>query len=165
LSNLDLRRKIEVKNLDDIYLRSKCSLFCFVSHAEISQTTALHGAPLVSLESSQWVGVHCLGLRLFGAVMWKLLIIESFFQWKLNKIETENCIAVWGSSWCYWKGLGESDLIEFISRFSELTCRIYWYLSGFCCWKFKQFAKIGSGSENQLSPQCVDIAKFRNFQF
>jgi len=34
--------------------------------------------------------VHWLGLRLFGATMWKLLVIEPFSQWKLNKIETEN---------------------------------------------------------------------------
>jgi hypothetical protein len=33
-----------------------------------------------------------LGLRLFGAMVWKLLIIEPFSQGKLNKIEIENCI-------------------------------------------------------------------------
>jgi len=27
------------------------------------------------------------GSRLFGAMVWKLLIIETFFQGKLNKIE------------------------------------------------------------------------------
>jgi hypothetical protein len=64
-------------------------LFCFVCQAEISQTTVLHGACFVSSERSWWVGVHRLGLRLFGATVWKLLIIEPFFQWKLNKIETE----------------------------------------------------------------------------
>jgi hypothetical protein len=70
------------------------SLFCFVCHVEISQTTALHAMLLVSLESSQWVGVHWLGLRLFGAMVWKLLIIESFSQWKLNKIAIENFIRI-----------------------------------------------------------------------
>jgi hypothetical protein len=30
-----------------------------------------------------------LGSRLFGATVWKRLIIEAFFQGKLNKIETE----------------------------------------------------------------------------
>jgi hypothetical protein len=30
-----------------------------------------------------------LGSRLFGAMVWKLLIIETFFQGKLNKIQTE----------------------------------------------------------------------------
>ncbi len=69
------------------------SLFC---HSEISQTTALHAVLLVSLESSWWVGVHRLGLRLFGATVLKLLIIEPFSQWKLNKIQTENCIGIFG---------------------------------------------------------------------
>jgi len=40
--------------------------------------------------------VHQLGLRLFEAKVWKLLIIESFFQSKLNKIQIENYIEVWG---------------------------------------------------------------------
>jgi hypothetical protein len=49
--------------------------------------------------------VHWLGLRLFGATMWKLLIIESFSQWKLNKIETgKTVLEFWGYSWCCWKG-------------------------------------------------------------
>jgi hypothetical protein len=29
------------------------------------------------------------------------------------------------------------------------------FLSGFCCWKFKQIAKNGFGRKNQLSLQCV----------
>ncbi len=64
------------------------SLFCFVCPSDISQTMALHATLLVSSESSEWIGVHWLGLRLFGAMVWKVLIIESFSQWKLNKIET-----------------------------------------------------------------------------
>jgi hypothetical protein len=58
-------------------------------------------------------------------VVWTLLIIEQFSQGKLNKIETENCIGIWGHSWCCWKALGESDLIEFISQFAELSCGRY----------------------------------------
>jgi hypothetical protein len=58
------------------------SLFCFVCHAEISRTMALHAVLLVSSESSWQVGVHQLGLRLFGATVWKLLIIEPFSQFK-----------------------------------------------------------------------------------
>jgi hypothetical protein len=51
------------------------------------------------------------------------LIIESFSQLKLNKkIQTKNRIGLWGRSWCYWKAFGESDLIEFISQFSEPRC-------------------------------------------
>ncbi len=33
--------------------------------------------------------MHRFGLRLFGTAVWKLLIIEPFSQWKLNKVETE----------------------------------------------------------------------------
>jgi hypothetical protein len=88
------------------------------------------------------VGVNPLGLRLFGAMMWKL-IIEPFFQWKLNKIETKNCIEIWGCSSCCWKVFNKSYLINFISRFLELRCGRYWFMNGFCCWKFKQIVKIG----------------------
>jgi hypothetical protein len=131
------------------------SLFCFVYPSDISQTMALHATLLVSSESSEWIAVHWLSLRLFGAMVWKLLIIESFSQWKLNKIETENYTGIWGCSWYFWKALSNSDLNNFISQFSELTCGRYWFLSGFCCWKFKQIAKIGFGRKNQLRTQCV----------
>jgi hypothetical protein len=47
--------------------------------------------------------VHQLGLKLFGVTMWKLLIIEPFSQWKLNKLETENNIGIWKHSWCCLK--------------------------------------------------------------
>jgi len=65
-----------------IYVWSK--VVCFVCQAEISQITAFQVALLVFLESSVWIRVHQLGLGLFGAMVWKLLIIESFSQWKLN---------------------------------------------------------------------------------
>jgi hypothetical protein len=94
-----------------LYLWS--NLICFVCHVEISRTTTLHVALLVSSKSSQCSGVHWLGLRLFGATMWKLLVIEPFSQWKLNKIEN--------------LALGKSHLIEFISQFSELRCERYWF--------------------------------------
>jgi hypothetical protein len=99
--------------------------------------------------------VHWLGLRLFGATMWKLLLIEPFSQWKPDKIEIERWIRIGGHSWCFWKALGESNSIDFISQFSELRCGRYCFLSGFFCWKFKQITKIGFGRKNQLSPQCV----------
>jgi hypothetical protein len=35
---------------------------------------------LASLENSQGIGVHQLGLKLFGATMWKLLIINHFLN-------------------------------------------------------------------------------------
>jgi hypothetical protein len=116
--------------------------FFFVFHTEISQTMVLHAALLVFLKSSGWAGVYRLGLRLFGAMVWKLLIIEPFSQWKLNKIATENCIGIWGHSKSYyWKALTESDLIEFISQVSQLRCGKHWLSSAFCCWDFKQIAK------------------------
>jgi hypothetical protein len=137
-------------------------LFWFVCYAEMFQTTVLHVAFLTSLESSQWLGVHWLDFRVFGATVWKPLIIELFFQWKLNKIENwKIALQFGGCSWCYWKALGKSDLIEFISQFSELRWGRYCFLNGFCCWKFKQSAKIGFRRKNQLSRQCVHIAKFR----
>ncbi len=110
-------------------------LFYFVSHAKISQTTMLHVTLLVSLESSQWIRLHWLGLRLFGTKVWKLLIIELFSKWKPNKIETKNCIRIWKHSWCSWKAFGKLNLIEFISKISKLRCERYWFLNGFCCYK------------------------------
>jgi hypothetical protein len=100
------------------------SLFCFVCHTDSSQTTALHVAFLVSMESSWWVRVHQLGLRL-KLWLWKPLIIEQFSQLKLNNIGNENCIEIWGRSWCSRKALGKSDLTEFISQVSEPRCGRY----------------------------------------
>jgi hypothetical protein len=68
------------------------------------------------------------GLKLFGTIMWKLLIIEPFFQWKLYKIKIEKYTRIWGHSLCAWKALGESDLIELISQISKLSCERYWCL-------------------------------------
>ncbi len=73
----------------------QANLFCFVLHVEISQITALHATLLVSSKNSWWVGVHQVGLRLFGAMVWKLVIIESFFQWKLNNIKNRNWKLYW----------------------------------------------------------------------
>jgi hypothetical protein len=102
-------------------------------------------------------GVHWLGLRLFGATKWKLLIIEPFSQWKPDKIEIEKCIRIWRHSWCFWKDLGESNSIEFISQFSELRCGRYCFLSGFFYWKFKQITNFGFGRKNQLSPNVFTL--------
>ncbi len=115
------------------------SLFCFVLStwdlpilwrfilASWYLPKALSCRPLdINGKLSRRVWVHPLGLRLFGATLWKLLIIEPFSQWKLNKITTDNCIGIWGSSWCFWKAHHQSDLIDFISQFSELRCERYW---------------------------------------
>jgi hypothetical protein len=100
ITEMKAKEEKKKRKQPDIYLWSKVSLFCFC-HSEISQTTtAHHVALLVSWESSRWLGVHRLGLRLFGATVWKLLIIESFSQWKLNKIKIENYIGIWGHSCC-----------------------------------------------------------------
>ncbi len=65
--------------------------FVLLCHSEISQTTACFAVCSWYLwKAIRWVGLHPLGLRLFGATVWKLLIIESFFQWILNKFQTEN---------------------------------------------------------------------------
>jgi hypothetical protein len=99
---------------------------------------------------------RCTDLRLFGATRWKKLsIIEPFSQQKLNKIKTENCIGIWGHSWCCWKALGKSDLIDFISQFSELRCERYIFFG----------VDFVAGNSNKLqkfrlegkiwSPQCV----------
>jgi hypothetical protein len=131
-----------------IYLWSEVVCFVF-SPSDLPHHSASYRTLSISLESSWWVGVHWLGLRLFGAMVWKVLIIEPFTQWKWIKIETENCIGIWGCSWCWQKPLSKSDLTEFISQFSELSCERYWFLSGFCCWKFKQIAKISFELKNQ----------------
>jgi len=112
------------------------------SHFEIFQIMALHVVFLVSSESSRRMGVHQFGLRFFGVMVWKLLIIEPFSQWKLYKIKTENYIGIWGCSWCQ-KAFNELDVIKFISQFLDIRCGRYWFLSEFCCWKFKKIAKIG----------------------
>jgi hypothetical protein len=144
----------------------KGSLF-LLCHSQISQTTAcLMVRSWYLWKAIEWLGSHPLGLRLFGAMVWKLSIIESFFQWKLNKLQTENCIGILRCSWCCWKVISKSDLIEFISQFSKLRCLGgYWFFNRFCYWKFKQIAKIGFGRKHQLSPECVHILEFRNFQF
>jgi hypothetical protein len=119
-----------------------------------------------ALDESSWL--HPLGLRLFGATMWKLLIIESFSQWKLNKIETENCIGICRHSWS-WKWFRKApkasdliDLMEFISQSWELRCKRYWFLIDFFFVEnSNKLQKIGFGRKNQLSSQCVHIVEFK----
>jgi hypothetical protein len=121
-SSFALRYLFNVNGKDTIWHITCFVLFC-ICRAEISQTCmVLHVAVLVSLESSWNVGVHWHTLRVFGATVWKLLIIASFSQWKLNKIETENGIGICVRYWCCWEAFGKSDLIEFVSQFSELRC-------------------------------------------
>jgi hypothetical protein len=90
-----------------------------------------HCFTLHSWYLSKALDVHWFGLRVFGVSMCKFLIIEPFFQWKLNKIETESCIGICGCSWCCWKAGSKSDLMEFISQILELRCGKYWFWSFF----------------------------------
>jgi hypothetical protein len=78
-----------------IYLWSKVVSFCL---AEISQTMEVSCRTLcifrklsMSRGALTWLVWDCL-----GAMVWKLLNIEPFSQWKLNKIKTENCIGILG---------------------------------------------------------------------
>ncbi len=73
------------------------SLFCFVlsSWDLLNCSTSCHSLGI--FRKLWWVGVHWLGLRLIGAMVWKLLLVEPFSQWKLNRIETKNCIEILGT--------------------------------------------------------------------
>jgi len=68
--------------------------FCFVLFVSLRSPSqiimAFHANLFLSLEMLLMCRVHRrLGLKLFGAPVWKLLIIESFPPWKLNKMKTE----------------------------------------------------------------------------
>jgi hypothetical protein len=73
-------------------------------------------------------------LKLWCGSYWYWII----FQQKFNEIEIEKKLE-FGCPWCQWKALHNSNLIEF------------------CCWKFKQIAKIGFGMKNQLSPDVFTL--------
>jgi hypothetical protein len=87
----------QIKNLT-IYLWSKVVCFDLSSwglpnHGISCQALGISGK--LSMSRRGFKPFSNLGLRLFGATCGKLLIIEPFSQWKLNKIETENCIGIW----------------------------------------------------------------------
>jgi hypothetical protein len=135
------------------------SLFLFC-HVKISQTMALHAKKLlVSLESSQWVRVHWLGLQSVSSYD-----VEAIDYWIIFSMKTKlnwnwNLYWSWGVLCVVGKPSGKSNLIKFISQFSELRHERYGFLSEICCWKFKPIPKI------QLCRQCVHIVEFRNFEF
>jgi hypothetical protein len=85
----------------------------------------------------------------FKTTEWKLLIIEPFFQQKLNKIKTENRVGIW---WCCWKAVSESDLIEFYFTILGATISKALILEWVLLLKFQtNCKKIGFGREkNQL---------------
>jgi len=85
-------------------------------------------------------------------------LLNHFFNEKEEKLKLKKLLEFGGNSWCPWEALDKSDLIEFISQFSELRCA-FW--SGRSCWKFKKIAKIGFKRKNPLSCQCVHFAEFK----
>jgi hypothetical protein len=97
-------------------------LFCFVCHFEISQTTAPLAMLLVSLESSQWVGVHWFGFTMFQPTTMEiqLLNIERFFTESSFKWKTKNYREVGACSSYCWKALDERDIIKAIWKFLDL---------------------------------------------
>ncbi len=134
-----------------------------LSRREISQITTVFHVMSRDLPNHHGVSCHILDisessrgaptcLRLFGATMWKLLIIEPFFQWKLNKIKTENCIEFWGCSCYCWKAPKESDLIKFISQFSELRYERYWFF------KWILFLEIQTNCKNWVWKEKISSA-------
>ncbi len=130
------------------------SLFCFVTlrsleaHDPSCHTLGIFGKLSMSMGAPTW-------LETVWSYMWKLLIIQSFSEWKLKK--NQNWKLHWnlGDFQVLFNALGESNLIESISQFSELSCGRYEFFSGFCCWKFLLISKIGFGRKIQVSPQCV----------
>jgi hypothetical protein len=61
-------------------------------HLIFFQTKVFHAMLMVFSENSQWVEAHKLGLGLFGIMVWKLLIIEPFFQWFLKKSQPKTTL-------------------------------------------------------------------------
>jgi hypothetical protein len=110
-------------------------LFCFVlfvTPRDLSNHGTSCCALLVSSESSQWlVGVHWLGLRLFGATVQKLLIIEPFFQSKSN--QNQNYKLYWNLR-VFFISLESSEGIRFI--------KVYFTISRAKVWKILIFEWI-----------------------
>jgi hypothetical protein len=124
-------------------MKKQGSMFCFcLLQWDLSNHKASCHV-LVSWESSRWVvWVQWLGLRLFGATGWKILIIGSFSQWKskIKKLKQKSVLEFGGILDVVGKPLPSKDLVKFISQFSELRLwKIFNFLSGFCCWKFKNW--------------------------
>ncbi len=76
-------------------------------------------------------GVHQLGLRLFGSMVRKLLLLNHFFN------------GIWVHSWCCWKSLDKSNLIKFISQFHSQGVEDINFLSGFCFGNSNKLSKLG----------------------
>jgi hypothetical protein len=94
--------------------------------------------------------------NLVGAMVWKLLMIEPFFQlkWiksKLKKLLEFGCV------------LGVLDLIEFISLFFELRCGWYWSLKKNLLLEIQTICKYWVWKEKSVEPSMCSHCW--NFQF
>jgi hypothetical protein len=100
----------------------------------------------------------CRALGIFGKLsmsrgastwlVWDCLELWCGSYWLLNHFLNENHIKLklktWGRSRCYCKALDKSDLIEFISQFSELSCeRECDFLMNFVVGNSNKLQKLG----------------------
>jgi len=129
----------------------KGSLFCFVVMG------CLRSFSLVSLESSRWGGVCVLGLWFHDVWTCGAKVLEywmnDFFTKKFNKL---NCSWKFRRNWnvplvllerSWWARFNGISLV----RFGFRMCGRDWFLSDFCCWKFKQIPKKNQVLEGKIS--------------
>ncbi len=118
-------------------------LFCL--SPEISQTRVLHEVVFISwkkaLDEHRGWCINLVSFRVFGATLWKLLIIEPIFSMKIKfKIDTEH----WNLGAflvCCWKGENcEKNYIKISKKLQK-----NWV------WKEKK---------NQLSPQFLNLGNW-----
>ncbi len=141
----------------DLFMKQG-SLFCFVYHGQISQTTTLHVVLLVFSKSGALTWFET--IRSYNA---KYIDYWTIFSMKIEKNWNWNLYYNFGA----FLVILESHWKLRFNRvyFTIFKAKVWKILSfEFCCWKFKQIGKIGFGRKNQLSPQHVHCAKFRNFQ-
>jgi hypothetical protein len=94
------------------YLSMKgSSLFCFV--IIISPKPQCLGLCYGTYHQKKFNGAPT-WFRMFGTIVWNLLIIKPFFHWFFWKTKIENYIGIWGHSWYCWKALTKFDLIKLI---------------------------------------------------
>jgi hypothetical protein len=93
---------------------------CFVlpswdlpNHSTSCRALGIFGKLSMSRGASTWLVWDCLELWCGSYQLLNHFLNENHIKLKLK---------TWGCSWCYCKALDKSDLIEFISRFSELRC-------------------------------------------
>ncbi len=80
------------------------------------------------------------------------MIIEPFSLGKLNKIETENPIAIWKRSWCSQKALPPVRFHRvYFLQFSELRCEDIDFGVDFVAGNSNKLQKLGFGRKNQWS--------------